>query len=85
MTSWTRLYTCGLLLWAAGGAASEEPAVTAVDAAFLEFLGTWDAEDDQWLGAAISAVESDTPTDEMVDEPASETGDGTTETEDDDE
>jgi len=62
--SWTSLCVCGLLVGVVGAAASEVTEDTAVDVAFLEFLGTWDTQDDQWLGAAITAVASDAPTEE---------------------
>lgn len=64
MTSWSHLYVCWLLLCTSAAAATETTGATeeaAVDEAFLEFLGSWDAGDDQWVGAAIAAAEQDVP------------------------
>ena len=67
MTSWSHMHVCWLVLCASGAAATETTETTeateeaGLDEAFLEFLGSWDAGDDQWVGAAIAAAEQEVP------------------------
>lgn len=50
-------------LWLARGAQAQQPAAPPADAApdleFLEYLGSWQADDDEWL--AIREWEKDNP------------------------
>jgi hypothetical protein len=54
-------------VWLARGAAAQPPAPPPVDAApdleFLEYLGSWQADDDEWL--AIREWEKDNPPAEL--------------------
>jgi hypothetical protein len=46
-------------VWLARGAAAQPPADAAPDLEFLEYLGSWQADDDEWL--AIREWEKDNP------------------------
>ena len=73
MTAWNTLHLCCLFASMAGVQAAEAPEQPAVDASLLEFLGSWDAGDEQWLGAALTAA--DGITDAAVDPEVTETED----------
>jgi hypothetical protein len=61
VTSWHKLQVGCLFACAAVVQASDAPDQPPVDPAFLEFLGSWDDGDEQWLGAAIAEAGDEAP------------------------
>jgi hypothetical protein len=61
--SWLTIAGC---CWLAGAAAQEAEPDPAPDLDFLEYLGAWAEEDDEWL--AIEEWSKDDPDDDSADE-----------------